>query len=70
MLFAHAYDGDGAFTASRLELRGRSLRILGAPLSFRGRFDVAGETIAGTWSTPDGATPVMDVVLALSGRKV
>lgn len=68
-IFAHAYDADGSLTVSQIAFRGSTIRILGARLSFRGRFDGTGTAVTGTWSTTDDAEPAMDVNLTSVGRK-
>lgn len=60
-IFAHAYDADGTFTASRIAFRGRAFTITGDALSFAGRFSADGDAMSGQWSTTEGAHPVMQV---------
>lgn len=68
-IFAHAYDGDGSFTASHVRLRGNGLWIVSDQLSFAGCFDNAGTMLSGIWSSSAGAAPVMEVMLRAAAAR-
>lgn len=68
-IYAHAYDADGSLTTSRVAFRGNRFRIAADELSFEGRIDGSGRSMAGIWSTTGDAEPVMEVDFTFAGRK-
>jgi hypothetical protein len=69
-IFAHAYNADGTLTPSLISIQGRRFVIEGGQLSFEGSFSTDGDTLTGTWSTKEGAAPIMKLTLRRKAGKV
>lgn len=64
-LRAHAYDDQGGYQVFDVELRGKHWSIRSPAIRFSGRFDRAGDKLAGRWEMKSGRTwqPWIDIQL-------